>query len=242
MPSGRRTPGRDRRYAGNMTGTTMKAVRAVLVAVVAIAALLFVAAGTLHYWQAWMYLAVYLVSSLIITLDLVRTDPKLLERRMRGGPFAEKQRSQKIIMSLTSMGFVALMIVPGLDRRFAWSHMPPYLSLAGVALVVLGFVAVYFVFKANSFAAATIELAADQQVISTGPYAWARHPMYAGGLVLLAGIPLALGSWWGLLVLVAILPALIWRMIDEENFLIRSLPGYREYLAKVRYRLVPGVW
>ncbi len=225
-----------------MTSMTMRAFRSLLVVVAVIAALLFTAAGTVHYWQAWIFLAVYLVSSLVITLDLVKTNPKLLERRMRGGPFAEKKTSQKIIMALTSLGFVALIIVPALDRRLAWSHMPSFVVLAGDALVVLGFVAVYFVFRANSFAAATIELAPDQQVISTGPYAWVRHPMYAGGLVLLAGIPIALASWWGLLVLAAMLPALIWRMIDEENFLTRSLPGYGGYLAKVRYRLVPGIW
>jgi protein-S-isoprenylcysteine O-methyltransferase Ste14 len=225
-----------------MTRMTMRAFRSLLVVVVAIAALLFVAAGTLRYWQAWTFLAVYLVSSIVITLDLINTNPELLKRRMRGGPFAEKKTSQKIIMALTSLGFIALIIVPALDRRLAWSHMPPSLPFAGDALVVLGFVAVYFVFRANSFAAATIELAPDQQVVSTGPYAWVRHPMYAGGLVLLIGVPIALGSWWGVLVLLAILPALIWRMIDEENFLTGSLPGYGEYLIKVRYRLVPGVW
>jgi protein-S-isoprenylcysteine O-methyltransferase Ste14 len=120
--------------------------------------------------------------------------------------------------------------------------MPPWLVLTGDALVALGYLAIAFVFRENSFAAATIELAADQKVISTGPYAWVRHPMYAAGLVLLAGIPLALGSWWGLLVIVAIMPGLIWRLIDEERFLKLNLPGYAAYQGKVRYRLIPRVW
>jgi protein-S-isoprenylcysteine O-methyltransferase Ste14 len=225
-----------------MTDLTMRAFRAVLVTVAVFAAALFTAAGTLHYWQAWIFLGVYLVLSIAIALILVRTDPKLLERRMTGGPFAEKEASQKIIMSLTSIGFVTLIVVPGLDHRWAWSHVPALLVAVGDALVVLGFVAVYFVFRANSFAATTIALSEDQRVISSGPYAVVRHPMYAGGLVLLTGMPVALGSWCGLLVTAAILPVLIWRMIDEENFLGRSLPGYRAYMAKVPYRLLPGVW
>jgi protein-S-isoprenylcysteine O-methyltransferase Ste14 len=114
--------------------------------------------------------------------------------------------------------------------------------LVGDLLVVLGFLAAFFVFRANTFTSATIELAPKQKVISTGPYALIRHPMYAGGLVLLAGIPLALGSWWGWLIVAAMVPALIWRLIDEEKFLARNLAGYREYQQKVRYRLVPGVW
>jgi protein-S-isoprenylcysteine O-methyltransferase Ste14 len=225
-----------------MTALTLKAYRAVLIIVAIMAALLFVAAGTLDYWQAWIFLAVYFVASLAVTFDLAQRDPQLLERRMGGGPFAEKEATQKIIMSLTSLGFIALIVVPALDRRFAWSHIPPYLALAGNLLVALGFLAAYFVFRENTFTSATIELAPEQRVISTGPYALVRHPMYAGGIILLVGVPLALGSWWGLLVVAAMVPALIWRLIDEEKFLARNLTGYPEYQRKVRYRLVPGVW
>ena len=145
-------------------------------------------------------------------------------------------------MSFTSLGFIGLLVVPTLDRRFAWSQMPPYVALAGDALVGLGFLAVFFVFKENTFPSATIELAPDQKVVSTGPYALVRHPMYAGGLVLLLGMPIALGSWWGLLVIFATVPAFIWRLVDEEKFLARNLPGYVEYQEKVRYRLIPLVW
>jgi protein-S-isoprenylcysteine O-methyltransferase Ste14 len=225
-----------------MTALTLKAYRAVLIIVAIMAALLFVAAGTLDYWQAWIFLAVYFVASLAVTFDLAQRDPQLLERRMGGGPFAEKEVTQKIIMSLTSLGFIALIVVPALDRRFAWSDVPPYLALAGDLLVALGFLAAYFVFRENTFTSATIELAPEQRVISTGPYALVRHPMYAGGIILLVGVPLALGSWWGLLVVAAMVPALIWRLIDEEKFLARNLTGYPEYQRKVRYRLVPGVW
>jgi protein-S-isoprenylcysteine O-methyltransferase Ste14 len=219
-----------------------KAFGSLLLLALAMAALLFIPAGTLDYWQAWTFLAVYFAASLALTLYLMKKDPKLLERRMRGGPTAEKEPVQKIIMMFASLGFIGLLVVPALDHRFGWSHMTPLVALAGDALVAIGWLAIFFVFKENSFTAATIELAPGQKVISTGPYALVRHPMYAGALVMLAGIPVALGSWWGLLIIVAIVPALIWRLLDEEKFLARNLPGYVEYQNQVRYRLIPRVW
>jgi protein-S-isoprenylcysteine O-methyltransferase Ste14 len=206
------------------------------------AALLFVSAGTLHYWQAWTYLAVYFGASIAITLYLMQKDPELLARRMSGGPFAEKEPAQRIIMSITSLGFIALAIVPALDRRFGWSDVPVYAVALGDAVMLLGWLGIYFVFRENSFAAATIQSSADQRMISTGPYARVRHPMYAAALVMLLGISPALGSWWGIPIVIAILPALVWRLEDEERFLVRNLPGYPEYQGRVRYRLLPFVW
>jgi protein-S-isoprenylcysteine O-methyltransferase Ste14 len=225
-----------------MSTLNMKAFAGLLFLLVAMAALLFIPAGTLDYWQAWIFLAVYFASSVAITLYLVKNDPKLLARRMRGGPMAEKEPAQKIIMALTSLGFIGIFVIAALDHRFAWSHMPPSVALAGDGLMLLGWLAIFFVFKENTFAASTIELASDQKVISSGPYALVRHPMYAGGLVMLFGMPVALGSWWGVLVLVATMPALIWRLFDEEKFLARNLPGYVAYQEKVRYRLIPLLW
>jgi protein-S-isoprenylcysteine O-methyltransferase Ste14 len=225
-----------------MTDLTTRAYVSVLVLCVVMALLLFVPAGTLDYWQAWTFLSVYFAACLAITLYLVKKDPMLLRRRMNGGPFAERQAAQRIIMSLVSLGFIGLLVVPALDHRFGWSQLPPVIALAGDASVALGFLAIWFVFRENTFSSATVELASDQKVISSGPYAWVRHPMYAGALVMLLGIPVALGSWWGLLVAAAIIPALIWRLIDEERFLDRNLPGYVEYRHKVRCRLMPLVW
>jgi protein-S-isoprenylcysteine O-methyltransferase Ste14 len=220
----------------------IKAFAGLLFLLLAMAVLLFIPAWTLDYWQAWTFLAVYLAASLAITLYLMKKDPKLLERRMSGGPTAEKEPVQKIIMLLASLGFICLLVFPALDHRFAWSHMPPHAALAGDVLVVLGWLAIFFVFKENTFTSATIELAPDHKVISTGPYALVRHPMYAGALVMLLGIPIALGSWWGLLVIVAMAPALVWRLSDEEKFLTRNLPGYADYQRDVRYRLIPQIW
>ncbi len=225
-----------------MSSLNLRVFCRLLFVVLVMAALLFVPAGTLDFWQAWTFLAIYFVAALAMTFYLMKNDPKLLARRMRGGPFAEKEPAQKIIMLLTSAGFIALMVLAGLDHRFGWSDMTSATALAGEALVVLGWLAIFFVFKENSFSSATIELAPDQKVISTGPYARIRHPMYAGGFVLFFGMPVALGSWWALLAMLAVLPALIWRLLDEEKFLAKNLPGYMAYQEKVRYRLIPRIW
>ena len=225
-----------------MSSPHTKALVSLLLLFLAMAALLFVPPWTFDFWQAWTFLAVYFGASAAITLYLMKKDPQLLARRMSGGPAAEKLPAQKIVMSLTSLGFIGLLVIPALDRRFAWSHMPPWGALVGDVLVGLGFLGICYVFRENSFTSATIELAPDQKVISTGPYALVRHPMYATALVMLLGIPIALGSMWGVLVFVAILPALLWRLLDEERFLAKNLPGYREYQTRVRYRLIPKVW
>lgn len=170
------------------------------------------------------------------------SDPALLERRMRGGPLAEKEPAQRLIMLVVSAGFAGSVVVPALDRRFGWSHVPPAVAIAGDVFMALGWLAIYFVFRENTFTSATIELASDQKVISTGPYAVVRHPMYAGALPMLLGIPIALGSWWGVLAFLVIAPALIWRIFDEERFLVTGLPGYAAYKEKVRYRLIPHFW
>jgi protein-S-isoprenylcysteine O-methyltransferase Ste14 len=225
-----------------MNSLNRKAFGGLLFLFLVMAALLFIPAGTLDYWQAWLFLAVYFALSFAITLYLMKHDPQLLARRMSGGPTAEKEPAQKIIMVFASLGFIGLLVVPALDHRLGWSHMPPYVAVAGDALMAFGWLAIFFVFKVNTFTSATIELAPDQKVISSGPYALVRHPMYGGALFMLLGIPIALGSWWGVLVLAAMMPALVWRLLDEERFLARNLPGYAAYQKQVRCRLVPLVW
>jgi protein-S-isoprenylcysteine O-methyltransferase Ste14 len=219
-----------------------RALVALVALVLAMAFLLFGAAGTLRYWQAWLFLATYFTASLALTVYLMKCDPALLARRMSGGPFAEREPAQKVIMSFASVGFIALLVLPALDHRFGWSHVARPAAVAGDLLVLLSWLGIFFVFRENSFASATIESAADQRVISSGPYACVRHPMYTTALVMLLGIPIALGSWWGALVVVAIVPALIWRLLDEERFLVRNLPDYVAYQRRVRYRLLPLVW
>jgi protein-S-isoprenylcysteine O-methyltransferase Ste14 len=207
-----------------------------------IGALLFVSAGTLRYWQAWLYLAVFVGASAFTTLDLLDRDPALLERRMRAGPTAEREGSQRVIMSFASLAFVALIVVPALDRRFGWSSVPAWIVLGGDLLVAAGFSLVLRVYRENTFTAATIGVAPGQTVISSGPYAMVRHPMYSGALLYMLGTSPALGSYWGFVAFVVMLVSLIWRLVDEERVLSRELPGYAEYLERVRHRLVPYVW
>ncbi|MGH9739103.1 MAG: methyltransferase family protein [Candidatus Acidiferrales bacterium] len=203
---------------------------------------LFVPAGTVRYWQAWLYVALYSVSVGAITLYLMRNDRALLERRIAAGPGAEKRTKQKIIQFIAQFAFLAVLVVPALDHRFAWSDVPSYAVITGDGLVLLGLYVVFRVFRENTFASATIEIGKEQKVVSTGPYALVRHPMYGGAFVMLIGTPIALGSWWGLLAIFPITAAVIWRLFDEEEFLAKSLQGYAEYRAKVRWRLIPGVF
>ena len=225
-----------------MNSLYRRAVLSTLLGTLVMAALLFVPAGTIDYWQAWIFMAVFEGASTAIGIYLAITDPQLLERRMHVGPTAETEPSQKIIMVLALVGFVALLVVSAFDHRLGWSSVSPSVSLAGDALIALGFLFTFFVFKVNSYGASTIQVVEDQKVISTGPYALVRHPMYAGALVMLVGVPPALGSWWGLSVLALLLPVLIWRLLEEEKFLAKNLPGYTEYQQQVHYRLIPYVW
>jgi protein-S-isoprenylcysteine O-methyltransferase Ste14 len=225
-----------------VTSLVSKAWLSLAILGVVMGLLLFVPAGTIRYWEAWVYLAIFLGGGAATTLFLARSDPALLERRLKGGPIAEKRPAQRFVMVFTSLGFVALLVVPALDHRHAWSAVPLPVVLAGDVLVAVGMALIVRVYRENTYASATIEVAKDQKVISTGPYAIVRHPMYASASLYLLGTPLALGSYWGLVPFAAILPFLIWRLRDEERMLAESLPGYVEYQRTVRHRLWPGIW
>lgn len=225
-----------------MKNLNARAWLALAVLAVVMGLLLFVPAGTVHYWQAWAYLLIFTGASILITLYLMRKDPALLERRMSGGPTAEKQPTQKVIMLCTSIGFIALLVVPGFDHRFGWSTVPVGGVVAGDVLVAIGFYLIFLVYRENTFTSATIEIAENHKVISTGPYAIVRHPMYASGSLYLLGTPLALDSYWGFVPIAAMMPFLIWRLYDEERFLASNLPGYSEYQKRVRHRLLPFMW
>ena len=225
-----------------MSNLYVRTIRAGISGIINFAVLVFVPAWTLAYWQGWAFLLTFTAASAALTIYMAVYDPALLERRLRAGPGAERQTSQKIIMILAMFGFVSLIVLSVLDHRFGWSRVTASVSLLGDALIALGFLVIFFVVKENSYAASTIQIAEGQEVISTGPYAVVRHPMYAGALLLLIGMPLALGSWYGLIGIFLFAPVLIWRLLDEEAFLSRNLPGYLEYKAKVRWRLIPGLF
>lgn len=217
-------------------------LRTFLLGAIFLGLLLFLPAWTLNYWQAWVFMAVFITSTNIIGVYLSLKDPELLERRKMIGPAAEQSTAQKIIISIAIASSLGLLAFCALDHRFGWSPVPPYVSLAGDVLVALGLMINLIVFRANSYGASNIQTAEGQKVIMTGPYALVRHPMYAGVLVMITGVPLALDSWWGLGILALTVPVLIWRILDEEKLLQRDLPGYGKYEQKVRYRLVPFIW
>src|SRR5499433_1486408 len=225
-----------------MSKLYIRAIRSTFLGAIVMAALIFLPAGTLNYWQGWVFFALFFVASSAIGIYLALYNPVLLERRMNVGPTAEKETSQKIITLFAFLGFIALLVFPALDYRFKWSPVPPYVSVAGDALVAVGFLLTFIVILQNEYAASTIQVVEGQKVVSTGLYAYVRHPMYAGVLPMLVGIPLALGSWWSLFGLVLVVPAIIWRLLDEERFLHKNLPGYTEYANKVKCRLIPFVY
>jgi protein-S-isoprenylcysteine O-methyltransferase Ste14 len=205
---------------------------------VIIGIVLFLCAGTIRYWQAWVYLAVIVVCSVPVTLFMIGS-PALLERRTK---FGEQRPIQRIIVLLLLLVTVVAFIVPGLDRRFDWSRVPAWLSLDGDFMMVVSFWMSYRVFKENSFGSSTIEIAKDHRVISTGPYALVRNPMYSSAIIFFIAMSVALGSYWGLIPAILTVPCFAWRLHDEEAFLAENLPGYREYCARVRWHLIPGVY
>jgi protein-S-isoprenylcysteine O-methyltransferase Ste14 len=221
---------------------TRKAVLGFAQLIAVLGILLLAPAWTLDYWQAWVYLSVFAASAGLITAYLWKNDPKLLERRTDAGPQAENEKDQQLIQLLATAAFVGAMVLPSLDHRFSWSAVPVSIVIAGDVTAALGFLIVFFVFKENTFAAASIAVTPGQIVVATGPYAVVRHPMYSGALIMLFGTPLALGSWWGLVMLIPMTCIIAWRARAEERFLFKTLAGYREYCQIVRYRLVPLVW
>jgi protein-S-isoprenylcysteine O-methyltransferase Ste14 len=205
-------------------------------------ACLFIPAGTLNYWRAWVFVTVFLGAAQALGVYFLIHDRKLVERRMNIGPVAEQRPAQKLISALFMRGFVGFVALPAFDHRFGWSPVAPVVSVMASAMIVLSFVVFFVVMQSNSYAASTIRVEERQPVASTGPYAYVRHPMYSGTLLLILPMPLALGSWWSVLLVVPFFPVLVWRILDEENFLRKDLPGYAEYMQRVRHRLVPWVW
>jgi protein-S-isoprenylcysteine O-methyltransferase Ste14 len=221
-----------------------RAIAHVLKVILVRAGVVFLAAWSVHYWQAWVFVGLTAVSETITHGYLLRRDPALLERRIGQGMKAPKeQRSAQKTVQTTAMGLTLVTIVLAAnDHCHGWSTVPTSVNLLGFVLVAASQAMVFLVFKTNTYAAATVEVHENQTVVSTGPYALVRHPMYTAVVVLLIGLPLALGSLWGVLpgmVMTAVLAA---RLKDEEKMLAGSLAGYTEYQSRVRHRLVPLVW
>lgn len=199
----------------------------------------FIPAGTLDYWQAWLYLASFFVPAALILAYFSAASPEFLERRMQYG---EKEKQQQLVQIAGGLIFIAGFLLPGLDRRFGWSSVPVELVLAADLLAIIGYALIFWVFKVNSFAGRTIRVEKGQKVISNGPYSAVRHPMYLGGSLMYLATPIALGSYVAIFPFLLWLPLICYRIKNEEEVLCRELKGYREYMKKVKYRIIPGVW
>ncbi len=221
-----------------MTTNPRTAVRGVI-GVLVMRACMFGTAGTFGYWQAWVLLGILVALSASAFAYLSRHSPDLLERRSR---MHEKEAVQRRVIMLSFIPAVAAFVLPGLDRRWGWSHVPTAVSVAADLVVVLGCVLYVVVLRENRYASRTIGADSGQRVISTGLYAHIRHPMYLTMVLIYVGSPLALGSFWAMIPAALIVPVLVARILNEEKVLERDLAGYREYIRATEYRLLPGVW
>ncbi|MGK2903078.1 MAG: methyltransferase family protein [Mycobacterium sp.] len=220
----------------------LQIIASMVFSLVFIGTALFRPAWTLHYWQAWTFIAVFTVAAAMSSLYLAVRNPAALQRRLKAGPTAETRPAQRIIISAIVLSVIATLVISAFDHRFGWSAVPVYMVVIGNVLVFAGLSIAQLVVVQNGYAAATITVEEDQPLITTGLYGLVRHPMYFGTVIMMVGTPPALGSLWGLLAVVGALPVLAARISDEERMLVEELPGYGEYMAKVRHRLVPGVW
>jgi protein-S-isoprenylcysteine O-methyltransferase Ste14 len=222
--------------------TAFKLAASSAIGLVVLGFILFYPAGTFDYWQAWVFIAIFTIATSVPSLYLVRTNPAALQRRMRGGPLAEGRTVQKFIIIGAFLGLFGMVALSAFDRRFGWSSVPVVICVIGDLLVVAGLTIAMLVVVQNSYAAATVTVEEGQKLASRGLYKLVRHPMYVGDVILMVGIPLALGSYWGLLFILPGVLALVFRILDEEKMLNQELAGYPEYAQQVRYRLMPYVW
>jgi protein-S-isoprenylcysteine O-methyltransferase Ste14 len=225
-----------------MQGLTKKAFTGLIWLQISMALMLFLPAWTVRFWEAWIYWLLFSGLSVVVTLHFLKHDPRLVESRLRAGPRAEREKSQKVIQTLTVILWCALIIVPGIERRFYSSRISAALVVLGDALVAVGYYIIFLALRENRWAASIIEVQPGQSVISTGPYGIVRHPMYSGGVLIILATPLALGSLWAFVCAMLLCGVIAARLLDEERYLSKNLPGYEQYCRKVRYRLLPHVW
>lgn len=220
-------------------GLTRKVITMFGLSLLVLMAAFFLPAGTFAYWQGWLYLAVLFTPLCFVVVYLLKNEPDLLERRMH---YREREKEQNLIIKLSFIPFILAYILPGFDFRFGWSNTPFWLIIVSDVMVLGSYLWVVNVFRTNRYASRVVEVEKEQKVISTGPYALVRHPMYTGVAIMYLFSPLALGSYWSVIPALFIIPVLIFRLLNEEKVLARDLPGYTEYMDKVKYHLFPGIW
>ena len=217
----------------------LQALKKIIAGFVAIGVLLFLPAGTLYYWNAWLFVAVLFVPMLFLGVMMLFKSPKLLEKRLDA---KEKVNEQKWVVALSGIMFVAAFVVAGLNFRFSWHSLPDYVIWIGVVFFLLSYLIYAEVMRENAFLSRTIEIQENQKVIDTGLYGIVRHPMYSATLIMFLSIPLILGSVISFVIMLAYIPIIAVRMNSEEQVLEEGLRGYKEYKQRVRYKVIPFVW
>ena len=206
-------------------------------------AILFIPAGSLKFWQGWVFLGIIFIPMLYASFYFYKRDPQLVERRLET---KEQIGEQRVIMGFASVVFFGAFLLPGLDYRFGWSRAtlpePLWLTILAEGVVLAGYLMTYGVMYANSYASRTIRVEENQKVISAGPYRIVRHPMYLGAVISMLFTPLALGSYWAVPAFLLIIPVIVLRILNEEKVLGQKLAGYPEYCLETRFRLFPFVW
>lgn len=210
-----------------------------LIAVLALMAMFFLPAGTVRYWEAWVFMGVLLIPVTAFAGYLLKYHPALLERRMK---MREAEPQQRRIIAVSTVVLLGAFLLPGFDERFGWSSVPVWLVAAADAIILLGYLLFVLTLRENEYAARTVEVEREQRVISTGPYAVIRHPLYLAAILMYGFSPLALGSYWALIPAALVPALLVARILNEETVLLRDLDGYAGYCQEVRYRLLPGIW
>ncbi|MBU0668069.1 isoprenylcysteine carboxylmethyltransferase family protein [Patescibacteria group bacterium] len=223
----------------NRKKITIKIFSIFIIGIIISCLILFLPAGSIMYWHAWLFIGTFFIPAFFVLIYFLKHDPKFLERRMK---FKEKEIKQKTIIKIATLIFLAGFLIPGFDYRYGWSNIPTFLVILSDIIIFFGYLIILFVFKENRYASRIVVVEKGQKVITTGPYSVVRHPMYAGAILMYIFLPIALGSYWALFFFISIIPFIILRIFNEEEVLLRDLKGYREYMKKVKYRLIPGIW
>ena len=202
-------------------------------------ALLFIPAGTFGYWQAWLFIGILFIPMLIVGIVLMNCNPELLRKRLEA---KEKENEQKSVVAMSSLLFVAMFVIAGLNHRFDWWILPDWLVIAAAAIFLLGYAMYAEVMRENVWLSRTVEVQDNQQVVDTGLYGIVRHPMYSATLILFLTMPIVLASPWSFVIMLLYVPIVVKRIQNEEMVLKQELGGYKEYIQRIRYRLIPFVW
>ncbi len=216
-----------------------EAIAKFLAGVVLVGLLIFLPAGTMNYPCGWLLMGLLFIPMFGAGLVMLHKNPALLKSRLDA---KEKMGDQQLVVKLSGLMFLAGFILAGLDFRFGWSHVPAWLTTAASCLFLLAYLLYAEVLRENTYLSRTIKVQEGQQVISTGLYGVVRHPMYMATLLLFLSMPVVLGSLWALLVFLAYPAIIAKRLLGEEELLQKELPGYEDYMKKVKYRLIPFVW